>query len=72
MTTHGHSTPKFKSREEGAAWFESHMAEPWGEGKPVKVRFAKNLSAGLNLRLDPRSLQQLRVIADKKGIGQLP
>jgi predicted HicB family RNase H-like nuclease len=69
MTTQKGSIPEFKSRDEEAAWFETHMADFWEEAKPVKVRFAKNLSAGLNIRLDPDSLEQLRTVAHKKGIG---
>lgn len=61
--------PTFKNREEEAAWFETHMAEVWVDAKPVKVRFAKNLSAGLNIRLDPQSLEQLRIVAIEKGVG---
>ena len=45
------------------------MADAWVEAKPVKVRFAKNLSAGLNVRLDPNSLEQLRTVAHDKGVG---
>ena len=69
MTVDKSHMPTFKSREEEAAWFETHMAGVWGEAKPVKVRFTKNLSAGLNVRLDPQSLEQLRTVAHKKGIG---
>ena len=45
------------------------MADAWEEAKPVKVQFTKNLSAGLNIRLDPRSLEQLRTVAHEKGVG---
>ena len=69
MTAQKIQEPEFKSREEEAAWFESHTEDLWNEAKPVKVRFAKNLSAGLNIRLDPHSLEQLRTIAHQKGIG---
>ena len=69
MTAHNNQIPEFKNRDEEAAWFETHMEDVWEEAKPVKVRFAKNLSAGLNVRLDPESLEQLRTIAHEKGIG---
>lgn len=69
MTTIKSQLPKFKSRDEEAAWFETHMTEIWEEAKPASVQFSKNLSAGLNIRLDPYSLEQLRGIARKKGIG---
>lgn len=69
MTTQINNIPEFKNREEEAAWFEAHMADIWPEAKPVQVRFAKNLSSGLNIRLDPASLEQLRTVAHEKGIG---
>jgi predicted DNA binding CopG/RHH family protein len=62
--------PEFKSRAELAEWFDTHdMADYWDELKPVKVRFAKNLSEGINIRLDPETLAQLREEAQAKGIG---
>jgi hypothetical protein len=35
----------------------------------VRVRFAKNLSQGITIRLDPETLLKLRTRARKKGIG---
>lgn len=62
--------PDFASREDMAEWFDTHdMADHWDELKPVKVRFAKNLSEGLHIRLDPGSLAQLRTVAHEKGVG---
>ncbi len=70
MTTHKSRIPDFKTLEEEAAWWDAHdPADYQDELKTVKVRFAKNLSAGLNIRLDPQSLNQLRAVAHKKGIG---
>ncbi len=62
--------PDFASREEMAEWFDTHdMADYWDELKPTKVRFAKNLSEGLNIRLDQETLERLRTVAQDKGIG---
>jgi hypothetical protein len=62
--------PEFANREEEAKWFETHsIADYMDEFKPVKVRFAKNLSEGLNIRLDPKTLVKLRQEAKEKGIG---
>ena len=62
--------PEFKNYEEEAKWWETHnLADYQDEFKTVKVRFSKNLSAGLNIRLDPTTLTQLRKEANKKGIG---
>jgi predicted DNA binding CopG/RHH family protein len=62
--------PEFRSRAEEAEWFDTHdMADYQDEFKTVKVRFAKNLSEGLNIRLDKETLTKLREIAHEKGIG---
>lgn len=62
--------PKFRNREDEAKFFDSHdMADFQDEFKVVKVRFAKNLSEGLHIRLDPETLTKLRVEAKGKGIG---
>lgn len=62
--------PEFANYEEEAKWFETHsVADYMDEFKPVKARFAKNLSEGLHIRLDPDSLMELRNEAKEKGIG---
>jgi hypothetical protein len=68
MTNAKKSIPDFKNRQEMAEWFDTHDMTEY-DFKPVRVRFAKNLSIGLNIRLDPDSYTQLRTIATKKGIG---
>jgi hypothetical protein len=35
----------------------------------VEAKFAKNLSHGLTIRLDPETLAKVRALARKKGIG---
>jgi argininosuccinate synthase len=70
MTTRKSRIPDFKTVEEEAVWWDTHdPADYQDELKTVKVRFAKNLSVGLNIRLDPASLKQLRTVAHEKGIG---
>lgn len=62
--------PDFKTREEMAEWFDTHdMADYQDEFKTVRAKFAKNLSEGLNIRLDTETLAKLRHIAKEKGIG---
>jgi len=62
--------PEFASREEEAEWFDTHdMADYQDEFKTVRVRFAKNLSQGITIRLDPETLKILRDRAHEKGIG---
>lgn len=62
--------PEFKNIEEEARFFETHSISDYlDEFKPIKVRFAKNLSEGLHIRLDPETLTKLRIEAKEKGIG---
>ncbi len=62
--------PVFASREDEAKFWETHsVSDLMDELSPVKVRFAKNLSEGLHIRLDPDSLTKLRYTAKEKGIG---
>lgn len=61
---------KFKSIEEEAEFWDTHdLGDYWDEFKPVKVRFAKNLSSNLNVRFDNQTLEKLRNEAKKRGVG---
>jgi hypothetical protein len=68
MTNTKKEIPDFKNRQEMADWFDTHDMTDY-DFKPTRVRFAKNLSVGLNIRLDPDSYAELRSVATKKGIG---
>lgn len=62
--------PQFKNREEEAKFWETHSISDYiNEFKPIEARFAKNLSEGLHIRLDPDTLVKLRREAQEKGIG---
>ena len=62
--------PEFSSVEEEAAFWDTHSTADFeGEFKPVRVRFAKKLSEGLTIRLDPDTLAKVRTEAEEKGIG---
>ena len=62
--------PAFHSREEEAAFWDTHDFTEYTAGfKPVRVRFAKNLSEGITVRLDPSTLAELRSLAREKGMG---
>lgn len=64
------SIPKFKDYAEEAKFWDSHdLTEFPRDMKRVKVRFAKNLSDGITIRFDPKTLEELRVRAHEKGIG---
>lgn len=62
--------PEFKTRDEEAKFWETHsFSEFADELKPVKVQFAKNLSEGITIRFDQQTLNKIRELAHKKGIG---
>src|SRR3989344_3028902 len=62
--------PQFKNREDEAKFWETHSISDYiNELKPIEARFAKNLSEGLHIRLDPDTLDKLRQEAQEKGIG---
>ena len=59
--------PEFASREEAAAWFDTHdMADYQDEFKTVRMRLANNLTEGITIRLDPQTLVALRTVAQGK------
>ena len=62
--------PDFKNYEEEAKWWETHnLADYQDEFEIVEAEFAKNLSHGLTIRLDPETLNKVHSLAKKKGIG---
>jgi hypothetical protein len=62
--------PEFASIEEEAEFWDTHdTADYEEEFRQVEVRFARNLSRGLTVRLDPQTLEELRAQAHRKGIG---
>jgi hypothetical protein len=61
--------PEFASREEEAEFWDTHsLADYWDEFKPLKVRFGKNLSTGINIPLDHKTLQTLSSLAMENGV----
>jgi len=62
--------PDFASREEEAAWWDTHsIVDYLDELEPVKIRFAKNLSNPMAVRLDPQDRTELTRRARAKGVG---
>lgn len=62
--------PEFASIEEEAEFWDTHDTTNYeDEFKPVRVRFAKNLSEGITIRFDAKTLADLRARAHEKGIG---
>ena len=62
--------PEFATIKEEAAFWDTHSTADYeAEFTPVRVRFAKRLSSGVTIRFDPDTLEQLRSLAQEKGIG---
>lgn len=70
MTKKTRRIPTFKSIQEEAEFWDAHDTTDFeDEFKPVKVRFAKNLSQGITVRLESDILDRVRVQAHQRGIG---
>lgn len=53
-----------------AKWWDTHdLADYQDEFKTVRVKVAKNLSEGITIRLDSKTLNKLRSKAHNKGVG---
>ncbi len=59
----------FKDRDKEAQFWEENIDEVLSCAKPIKVRFAKNLSETINIRLDPKTMEVVRNKAQEKGLG---
>lgn len=59
----------FENREKEAKFWEKNYKETWNKGNPINVKFAKNLSTTINIRLDPKTLDSVRNEAHRKGLG---
>lgn len=59
----------FKVREKEAKFWEENFDDAWKDGKPIKAKFAKNLSETINIRLDSKTLGVVRNEAKEKGLG---
>lgn len=70
MTKQKSRIPDFKSRQEMARWWDTHdLADYQDEFKTVKIKVAENLSEGITIRMDSKTLGELRSKAQKKGVG---
>ena len=62
--------PKFKNYAEEAKFWDSHDTTEFADqSNRVRVKFAKNLSDGITIRFDTKTLNELRLKAHEKGIG---
>jgi hypothetical protein len=65
--------PHFASREEEAQWWDTpDIADYQDELQPVRARFAKNLSQGITIRLDPKPWRSCAPKPIKKASRRLP
>ena len=62
--------PEFSSREEEAAWFDTHdIGDYMSEFEAVEVQIDRNLTKSLNVRLAPEVFTKLQHKADEIGVG---
>ena len=63
---------KFKSEKEEADFWATHDSTDYLEGtKEVKAKFTRPKKKLVSLRLDDKTIKELKKIAERKGIGYL-
>ncbi len=64
--------PKFKSEKEEADFWATHDSTDYlKEAKEVKVKFIRPKKKLVSLRLDEKTIKELKKMANSKGIGYL-
>lgn len=64
--------PKFKSEKEEADFWATHdSADYLSETTEVKAKFTRPRKKLVSLRLDEKTIKDLKKLADSKGIGYL-
>ncbi len=64
--------PKFKSEKEESEFWAAHDSTDYLAGtKEVKVKFTRPKKKLVSLRLDGKTVKELKKVADSKGIGYL-
>jgi len=62
--------PDFASREEEAAFWDEHsIADYMDEMTPIDVGVSKDLSKAVSIRIDAKTLSELRERARRRGVG---
>mgnify|MGYP001563042854 CR=1 FL=1 len=59
----------FRNRNKEAVFWERNINQTWRKGRPVKVKFARNLSETVNIRFDPSTMKAVRHQAKGRGLG---
>ena len=65
----GKKTPRFKSYEEEADFWDTHSPLDYGTWKEVKLEFAKPLIHILGVRLDAKTIDLLAKLGDEMRVG---
>lgn len=64
--------PKFKSEKEEADFWATHDTTDYlSETKEVKVKFTRSSKKLVSLRLDEKTIKEVKKMAQGKGIGYL-
>ncbi len=64
--------PKFKSEKEEADFWATHDSIDYlSDTKEVKAKFTRPKKKLVSLRLDEKTINRLKKIADSKGLGYL-
>ncbi len=64
--------PKFKTEKEEADFWTTHDSTDYlSETKEVKVKFLRPNKKLVSLRLEEKTIRELKKIAENKGIGYL-
>jgi len=64
--------PKFKTEKEEADFWAKHNSTDYlSETREVKVKFTRPKRKLVSLRLDEKTIKELKKIANSKGIGYL-
>ena len=64
--------PKFKTEKKEANFWARHDSTDYlKDAKEVKVEFARPKKKLVSLRLDEKTIKELKKIAESKGIGYL-
>jgi len=64
--------PKFKTEKEEADFWATHDSTDYLSGtREVKAKFMRPKKKLVSLRLDEKTINELKKVADRKGIGYL-
>lgn len=59
----------FKNRKSEADFWQKNFNGAWKTGRPIKVKFTRNLSETINVRFDSDTMKVVRNHARERGLG---